>query len=206
VQLLPERRRHDSTGETVHQHEFLADVEPALQELRLDAGEFGVAFEQRLQAARIELPQRLPQRDRLVRGLALAPDRRLRLARVAAREFGVQVARRFAQHFGDGRAFTRRERRGRDRAQLADDRFERLRNGREWQAVGPFRGAFRVGEREAHRIGAAGRDRRCGGERRSRGLAHHIALRIHAPPPAPRLPGAGFLRAERRREACIGKL
>ena len=81
--------------------------------------ELGVALEQRLEARRILLPQRLPQRDRLLGGLELALRRRLRLAGVAAREFGVQVGDLLAQHFGDRRALARRESRRRQARQLA---------------------------------------------------------------------------------------
>ena len=68
----------------------------------------GIAFEQRLQARRVLLPQRLPQRERLVGRLELAVDRGLRLARVAARELGVKVSDLLAQDFGDRRALARR--------------------------------------------------------------------------------------------------
>ena len=75
----------------MHEDELLADVESALQDLGLHALQLGIALEQRLQAGRVLLPQALPQRDRLVGGLELAIDRRLRLARIAARELGVQM-------------------------------------------------------------------------------------------------------------------
>ena len=69
--------------------QLLAHVKAALQEFRLDALELGIALEQGLQAGGILFPQRLPERERLVDGLELAVHRGLRLAGVAARQFGV---------------------------------------------------------------------------------------------------------------------
>ncbi len=137
MQLLPKRRRRHAAREPVDQHELLADVETALQELRLDAGELAVALEERLEAARIELPHRLPERDRLVRRLALAPDGGLRLAGVASRELGVQVPGGIAQHLGDRRALARGERRRGHRPDLADEAFVGLPDCREWKRVRP---------------------------------------------------------------------
>ncbi len=57
VQLLPQRRRRHAAREAVHEHELLADVQAALQQLGLDARELGIALEQRLEAGRILLPQ-----------------------------------------------------------------------------------------------------------------------------------------------------
>ena len=107
----------------MHEHQLLADVEAALQQLRLDAGELRIAFEQRLQAGGILLPQRLPERDRLVGGLELAVDRRLRLAGITARELGMQVGDLVAQHFGDRRPLARREVGRGQRAELAEHGF-----------------------------------------------------------------------------------
>ena len=92
--------------------ELLADVQAALQELRLHALQLDVAFEQGLQARRVLLPQSLPQRDRLLGGVELAVRGGLRLAGIAAGELGVQMRDLLAHHFGDGRALARRKIRG----------------------------------------------------------------------------------------------
>jgi hypothetical protein len=60
VQLLPQRGGRHSPRKAVDDHQLLADVQAALQQLRLDALQLDVAFEQRLQARRILLPQALP--------------------------------------------------------------------------------------------------------------------------------------------------
>jgi hypothetical protein len=116
----------------------------------------------------------------------LAADGRLRLARVAARELGVQMPDRLAQHFGDRRALARRERRPGYRAQLPDERLERLADGCERQPVGPFRRGIGVGECERRRVerrarGGRQQGRGDGGGNRHAGLGSHGAF---PPPPA----------------------
>ena len=48
VQFLPHRRRRQAAGEPIDKQQFLADEQPALQKLGLDAEKLRVAFEQRL--------------------------------------------------------------------------------------------------------------------------------------------------------------
>ena len=139
--------------------ELLADVHPALEDLGLHALQFGVALEQRLQARRVLLPQALPQRDRLVGGFELAIDRRLALARVAARELGVQMGDELAQHLGDRRALARRERRRGQRLQLAEHRLADEGDALERQRVRPSLRGFHVGECEGAQFAVGPRRR-----------------------------------------------
>ena len=148
VQLMPERAGHGAAGKSVREHELLADVHSALEDLGLHPLQFGVALQQRLQAGRVLLPEALPQGDRLLGGLQLAIDRRLTLARIAARELRVQMGDELAQHFGDRRAFARRERRRRDRLQLRQHRFANESDALQRQRVRPSLRGLHVGERE----------------------------------------------------------
>ena len=66
--------------------------------------------------------------SRLQERLALAVGCRLRLARIAPREFGVQEHHRLAHDFGDARALARREFGFRQPLQLAEDGFVVLGN------------------------------------------------------------------------------
>jgi len=137
----------------VHEQQLLADVQRALQQLRLHALELGAAFEQRPQAHRVLDPQRLPQRDRLVGGLGLALVERLGFSRVATRELGVQMRDRLAGELGDRGAVARADLRMRERVQLTEQRFVRRADVRQRQRVHPARGARRVGECELrHRV------------------------------------------------------
>jgi hypothetical protein len=191
----------------VDQHELLADVETALQELRLDAGELAVALEERLEAARIELPHRLPERDRLVGRFALAPDGGLRLAGVAPREFGMQVGGGLAQHLGDGRALARGERRGGDRPDLADEALVGLPDRREGKGVGPPGSTLGVRERQrdvlAGRLGVRCPDRGRRRRQRERGSAG-VGTHRNAPLLSPA--GLRTRRAGSRARAFIGRL
>ena len=90
----------------------------------------------------------LPQRDRLLGGVELAVRGRLRLARIAAGELGVQMRDLFAHDLGDGRALARREIRGGERAQLAAHRLVERRDGRDQKRLGPALGPVRVRECE----------------------------------------------------------
>jgi len=167
VKLVPERARHRAAGESVRQDELLADIHPALQDLGLHALQFRVALQQRLEAGRVLLPQALPQRDRVVGGFELAIDRRLALARIAARKLGMQIGDELAQHFGDRRALARGERRDRHRLQLAEHRFadegdalqrQRIRPSLRGLHVGECEGAqFAVGTRRRIRARSTGR-------------------------------------------------
>jgi len=129
-----------------------------LQQLRLDAGEFGIALEQRLEAGGILLPQRLPECGRLIGRFELAVHRGLRLAGITARQLLVQISDLVAQDFGDRRALARREVGVRKRAQLAENSFEDLRDIGQRKRVRPLLRAFRVGECERRRgNGGSGR-------------------------------------------------
>ena len=112
------RRAH-----AVHDDQLLADVERALQQLRLDALQLGAAFEQRPQADRILDPQRLPQRDGLVGRFGLALVERLRPAGIAPRELGMQMRHGLARELGDRRAVARADFGCGERAQLAEERL-----------------------------------------------------------------------------------
>ena len=72
MQFLPDGRRRDAPREAVNQNHLLADPEASLQHLGLDALEFGVVLQQRLEARRILSPQRLPQGQRLQECVPLA--------------------------------------------------------------------------------------------------------------------------------------
>ena len=107
--------------ERVHEHQLLADIEPALEELGLDAMQLGVPFEQRLQTGGILFPKRVPERDGLVGSFELALRGGLRLARESSRQFGMQVRNLFTHDFGDRRTLTGQERRIGHRLQLTVD-------------------------------------------------------------------------------------
>jgi hypothetical protein len=130
MELLPELRRRDTPRETVNEQQLLAYVQAALQQLCLDVREIRIAFEQRLEARGVLLPQGVPQRDRGVGGVAVALARRLRLAGVAARELGVQDRHAIAQDLGDARPLARGQSGGRERPQVAWTSPRRLR--RRW--------------------------------------------------------------------------
>jgi hypothetical protein len=56
VQFLPQRGRGDAPRQAVDQQQLLADVQAALQQFRLHAGQVGVALEQGFEARRILFP------------------------------------------------------------------------------------------------------------------------------------------------------
>ena len=97
-------------------------------------------------------PERLPQRDRLVGGLRLALVERLRLAGVAAGEFGVQMGDGLADQLGDRRAVARPHLRRRQCAELVEDCLIGLADVGKRQRLHPPRRRRRVGKCEFGRI------------------------------------------------------
>jgi hypothetical protein len=130
------------------QQQLLAHPEAALQDLGLDALQLGVAFEQGLKTRRVLDPQRLPEGKRLVGGFLLARGGRLRLARVTARELGVQETHRLAHQLGDSAALARGELRLADPPQLVENFFVIPRDIRYRKSAQPRRTAVGIGEGE----------------------------------------------------------
>ena len=110
-----------------------------------------MTFDERLQARRILLPQRLPQRNRLVDRLRLAFVFRLRFAGVAARELRMQMTDLFAQDFRDSRPLARRKLRDRERVELADEHVVRLADRHHRQRLRPLVRTLRIGKAQARR-------------------------------------------------------
>ncbi len=152
VDLLPQRRRRKPPREPVHEDQLLADSQTPLQQLRLDACELDVALEQRLQAHRVLLPKPLPHRDRLLGGLELSVAGGLRLSRIPARELGMQMEHRLAEHFGERGALARRDRGRRQRAQLSDQSLVGLRDRQQRQRLRPFLRPVQIRERERRQV------------------------------------------------------
>jgi hypothetical protein len=175
MQFLPQRSRRRAARQRMHQHQLLADIESALQELGLHSLQFVIAFEQGLQARRILLPQRMPQRDGLICRVQLAVRRRLRFSGEAARQLRVQVGSLVAHHFGDRRALARSEGRGGQRAQLTVDGRVQGPHACDHKRLGPALGAVRIGKRQRRNF-AAVRDARLWGQNRCGGdLRHWVA-------------------------------
>ena len=175
VELLPQRRRRGPARERMHEHQLLADIESALEELGLDALQIGIAFEQRLKAGRIQFPERVPQRDGLVGGVELAIRGGLRLAREPSRQFRMQVRDLVAHDFGDRRALAGRERRLGHRPQLAvDGRVQRAHAGHH-QRLRPALGAVGVRERERRDVPLGSGPRAWRQYRGGRVLRHGLA-------------------------------
>ena len=135
-------------GKTVNQDHLLADPQSALQDLGLDAMEVGIVFQQRLETRRVLAPERLPKRECLQERLALAVDRRLRLARIATGQLGVQEHHRLAHHFGDARPLARREIGLGQPLELPEDRIVVLWNVGERKRTQPCCTTIGIGERE----------------------------------------------------------
>jgi hypothetical protein len=152
MQLVPDRVRNAPARKPVYENELLADVGASLQDLGLHTRKLGIAFEQRLQARRVLLPEALPECDRMLGRLELAIDGGLSLARVTSRKLGVQMRDQIAQHFGDRRTLARRKRRGRQRTQLALHRLAYERDVRERKRIRPFPGAVGVGKDERAKL------------------------------------------------------
>ena len=112
-----------SPCQSVDEDQLLADPQPALDNLRLDTLQLGIALQQRLQARGILVPKPLPQRDRMLGGFELSLGRGLRLAGVAAGELGVKVENRLAEDFGKPGTLARAEFRLGQPFQLVADRF-----------------------------------------------------------------------------------
>ena len=172
VELLPQRRRRHAAGEPVNQHQLLADVEPPLQQLGFDALQLGIAFEQRLEARGVLLPQRLPERDGLVGGKPFALDGRLGLAGIAPCELGVQMQDLCSGQLGDRAALARRQGCGGHGLQLAKERVVGLRDAEQGESLHPLRCSVDVRKSEPRHLVRHG-------ERRRRGDLHQGSLAGH---------------------------
>ena len=89
MQLLPHGGRRHMPREPMDQRHLLADPQPSLQDLGLDAQQFRIVFQQRLQTRGVLPPERLPKGQRLQVGFTLAIRRRLRLSCIATCQLGV---------------------------------------------------------------------------------------------------------------------
>ena len=163
VQLLPQRRRRRSRGARGRGRAPAAcrRTAPRCSSLALTPCELGVALEQRLQARRVLLPQRLPHRDRLRRRLRARARRRAAACRrsdARARCAGASTCSRSSS------AIVARSRGAKSAAltalQLADELLVDLRDVAGRQRLRPAQRAVGIGERERTAASARRRARR----------------------------------------------